>query len=184
MGWMNEFEQQHILSLYGKQARYRCNSCRRVIWVEEMEVTDPKGGYYRLPSNALYGSRYSRPKVTHCQQCDAVRRGKRPKEDYSAEAIGKSSSVAAGDVKGWVLKQIQDAPKAEWRIRKLIKMWPGKADKVAIRSAVKELRREKLITRDGEYLVPVTATNNKKTKEKRNGNKKSTKRTKRQTKKS
>lgn len=86
MGYINVVEQGHIKELYGHAAEYRCNECNRLIWVHEMPVVDPKGGYYELPPSInSFGSRYSRPKVTFCTDCDLVRRGKKKKEKERSE---------------------------------------------------------------------------------------------------
>lgn len=148
MGWLNEFEQQKVLSLYGRQSQYRCNNCRRLIWLQELEVVDPKGGYHSLGPKATYGSKYSRPKVCYCPECDRIRRGKAPVANVPASATNGAS------VSEWILQQLKENPRGEWKARKLIKLYPGSGDtNTLIREAVRELKKEKKIARVGGYLV-------------------------------
>lgn len=150
MGWINEFEQQKILSLYGRVANFRCNNCTRLIWLDELEVIDPKGGYFRVKRSEVnsYQNMRAHPKVTYCRQCDDVLSGKKPKDVYGVD----EEATNVDSVAEKILAQLQKYPKGEWRTRKLVKMWPGKVESSIVRAAVKQLKKEKKVVKRGKFL--------------------------------
>lgn len=79
MSRTNEFEQQQLLTLYGRLAQHRCNWCRLPIFIDEFYVQDPKGGYYPKPKDTP-DFLSPQPKVVYHQKCNELRLGKPPKD--------------------------------------------------------------------------------------------------------
>lgn len=76
MGYiLSESEQRYIQQLYGYKAQYRCDyeECGLPIFVIQIPVVDPKGGYYKRTGGDLFS--HLKAKRTYHQSCDKARRG-------------------------------------------------------------------------------------------------------------
>jgi hypothetical protein len=107
MGWINEFEQQHILSLYGKKAEFRCDHCRMPIFIDQLYVANPKGGAQPRPKDlpSFIGSpRYNE---TYHSRCDMVLKGKPvPDNEITMVDVKKGSAQKKKAVEHHQRKQV------------------------------------------------------------------------------
>lgn len=129
---VNEFEQQQLLTVYGKLAQSRCNHCRQPIFIDEFAVQDPKGGFYpkddKAPSFAP-----AKPKVEYHRKCNDIRLGKQPK-DYPlaglAQQVKKGGLPPTGknktQARGTSAKQQKAIDKAIEEVKGLLKRKPRK----------------------------------------------------------
>ena len=153
MGWLNERSQQQIFQLFGRSALYICDRCGRPIWPGELPVIKPKGGYYELPYSVNpYGSRYSRPKITYCGDCDRVRRG--------LELLGVldgQTTITTGptpeQVRKWVMRMIIKRPTKEWTTGIIVKKLRSRAEGKMISTAVRDLQEQGKLKRVKRRLV-------------------------------
>lgn len=167
MGWLNHTQQQEVLSKYGKQAIYRCDydECKspgQLIFVGQLEVQDPRGGYFPKPEGAP-DFLPKQPKRTYHLECDRLRRGVRVKEQKKKERE-ESKPVVADN--GYVPKAIQKIadmilavivkkPKKEyWTAKRCFQQFKGEAPKKELRRAVRHLRKTGMLRREGRYLYP------------------------------
>lgn len=150
MGVLNSFERRCLEALYGRSALYRCNKCTRPIWSTEIPIVDPKGGYFKLPPSVnTFGSKYSKPKVTYCRECDLIRRGKVVTDAPTEKA------VSSKEVRIAIIKLIRAKPKKEWTNGLLIRKFAGTYEAPMIREAIKVLRRKGRLVRKQRRLVLV-----------------------------
>jgi hypothetical protein len=152
VGWLNERSQQQIFQLFGRSALYICDRCGRPIWAGELPVVRPKGGYYELPKSVnQYGSRYSRPKLTYCQDCDRIRRGLEPR---GAETATTPTEPTMDDVKKWVMKLITKRPDKGWKVFMVVKRLRSRAEGKMISTAIRELKQVGKLKRIKRCLIP------------------------------
>ena len=160
MGWLDHFEQQQVLTLYGRRAEYRCDECRQPIFENELPIIDSKkGNYPKDPKAGPYAS--PRPKVTYHRQCDDIRRGKRPrfrpevKKEESPKKVVEASGPKVEKIAKKIVEAIANKPRKNyWDVGKIIALFE-KPDKGLIRQVVRDMRAHgKLIRKKSHLYLP------------------------------
>lgn len=179
MGWLNEFEQQAILSAYGVLAQYKCNYCRQPIFITELMVVDHKGGYLPKPKDDF---RSPRAKKTYHRKCDALKRG-RPLKDFQPAGLAmpikkesapkkvkvkkerkrqeetetkpKAAKNGIREAKDAIIDRLRKKPqRGYWKKSMLVVsvFKRTRIDKALLRKAVHALIIDNVIRKDGKFL--------------------------------
>lgn len=163
MGWINDFEQQQLLTLYGRLAQHRCNRCKQPIFVDEILVIDPKGGYFPRPPG-MPEFLAARPKRTYHRKCDDIKRGRKLRDAYPGVGVvekggprkekpGKEKkSAKVPKAERLVLKLLTDKPRKQyWTKGKIITLlWKKtKTKRNDLRAAIRSLHSQGLIKKTG-----------------------------------
>lgn len=161
MGWMSYWEQQQVLSLYGRHARFRCNHCRQPIYIDELHVEDPKKGYFPkeegtpnfLPRKAKW--------TIHLHPCNDELLGKHPvyTDERGRNVLIKTKESPNGTpsrrvlhIAERILEAMQKKNKTDWNVARCIATFQQQFKKPQIRQAVRHLKATDQIIKKNGHL--------------------------------
>ena len=160
MGWVDEHEQQTILSKYKRQARLVCNSCKLPIFESQIYTVDPNGGYFKKDKHDPVWLSL-KPKVTYHLRdaCDPVlakrhdKKAAKLKGKIEEPVVEKESGLKS--VKRAVLELIKGKKKREyWMKTIVVRELKHEYEKAQIRKALRILLAKGKLRKVGKYLYP------------------------------